>query len=135
MNVDNPRPWKKDVTKGEWVWKEESDTDCGSFKPMGGGERVCWFGSDEEYYNQCGTPPNEADRELILEASRVLHQTGMTPGELAERVKELELVGGKLLRALENLYYLVQGECPSLLEDDHHYFLVTDACTAGKGVF
>jgi hypothetical protein len=32
-----------------------------------------------------------------------------------------------LLHALKNLYALVQGECPSLLEDDHHAMMVENA--------
>lgn len=33
----------------------------------------------------------------------------------------------ELLSALQNLYALVKGECPSLLEDDHHDELVRAA--------
>jgi len=91
LNTDNPRPWKKDVTKGEWKWKVNKGTeDCGSFESSGGGQVVCWFGDSERFYPTSGISPARADRELILEASRVLHQTGMTPGELAERVGKLE---------------------------------------------
>jgi hypothetical protein len=84
------RPWKKYVTKGEWVWKISKGTeDCGSFESQDG-DVICWFGDSEQFYPTSGWGPTKADRKLILEASRVLHQTGMTPGELAERVRELE---------------------------------------------
>jgi hypothetical protein len=40
----------------------------------------------------------------------------------------------ELLDALENLLALVEGECPSLLEDDHHYTQVKAAIAKAKGV-
>jgi hypothetical protein len=42
-------------------------------------------------------------------------------------------VASELLHALENLYALVQGECPSLLEDDHHDVMVSAAIAKGRG--
>lgn len=33
----------------------------------------------------------------------------------------------ELLAALKNLYALVRGECPSLIEDDHHDEMVSNA--------
>jgi len=33
----------------------------------------------------------------------------------------------ELAKALRNLYALVQGECPRLLEDDHHDQMVRNA--------
>jgi len=38
-----------------------------------------------------------------------------------------------LLDALKNLYALVQGECPSLLEDDHHDLMVSNAIAKAEG--
>jgi hypothetical protein len=38
-----------------------------------------------------------------------------------------------LLHALKNLYALVQGECPSLLEDDHHDVMVSGAIAKAEG--
>lgn len=79
----NTRPWKKDVTPGEWV--------------------LDWGG---HLYSPSNlqlvvvvqhSPSTQANVALIKEATKTLHQTGMTPGELAEqnaalaaRVRELE---------------------------------------------
>ena len=38
-----------------------------------------------------------------------------------------------LLEALKNLYALVQGECPSLLEDNHHDDIVASAIAKAEG--
>lgn len=99
------RTWKKYVTKGEWVWKINKGTeDCGSFESQDG-DVICWFGDSEQFYPTSGVPPTKADRKLILEASRVLHKTGMTPGELAERVKELEFELEDALEELKSLRF------------------------------
>lgn len=37
-----------------------------------------------------------------------------------------------LFGALESLFAMVRGECPSLLEDDHHFDLVTAALDAAR---
>lgn len=38
----------------------------------------------------------------------------------------------ELVSALENLIAMVQGECPTLLKDDHHFGIVTDALKKTK---
>ena len=96
MSVDNPRPWKKDVTKGEWEvgdYDEHLGYDC-----MTGGIHTGVAVLDGAHYGQkwCEPVADEAkakmlaDAQLIAEAGTVFHQTGMTPGELAERVRGLE---------------------------------------------
>lgn len=90
------RPWKKDVTEGEWrlskvVEPYEADDELNDVKGV--------FISIQDWRSYNGWHDDaivvwgddaEANAELILEARETLHQTGMTPGELAERVKELE---------------------------------------------
>ena len=73
-NTDNPRPWKKDVLKGEWSHGWNGDT-CAVW-----GVAIV-IGADKKQ--------KVANAHLIAEAGTVLHQTGMTPGELAERVEYL----------------------------------------------
>ena len=38
-----------------------------------------------------------------------------------------------LLAALVNLFAMVEGECPSLLEDNHHYDMVVAAIAKARG--
>ena len=38
-----------------------------------------------------------------------------------------------LLDTLKNLFALVQGEAPTLLENDHHYDMVVDAISRAEG--
>ena len=83
MNADNPRPWKKDVTKGEWkVRKYNRELTVSKFKPVDvlRGDHALRISANTE---------GDSDAELIAEAGTVFHQTGMTPGELAERVAAL----------------------------------------------
>lgn len=114
-NTDNPRPWKKDVTKGEWSISPLEGKYYGSRVNLPDGDViVVWtpdhfaspFASEREIAN--GWEPQDghdhvedrasyANSRLLVEAANTLHQTGMTPGELAEqnaalaaRVKELE---------------------------------------------
>jgi len=49
------------------------------------------------------------------------------PSFLAEEVIKLRARVTELESALSSLYALVQGECPSLLEDDHHDGIVRSA--------
>ena len=108
MSTDNnPRPWKKDVTIGEWRFVEYGDNDCGNITGLGGAV-ICHFGSDIPYENQCGNPPSIADQALMIEAGTVFHQTGMTPGELAEENKTLaSKIKGlkKKIQRLESRWY------------------------------
>lgn len=82
------RPWKKDVTKGEWEsgWNGHTCAVWGVAIVLGFDTKQC-----------------NANRELIAEAGTTLHQTGMTPGELAERVEMLEELIKGLRRGLD--YY------------------------------
>jgi hypothetical protein len=55
---------------------------------------------------------------------------------LAERMAEvghLKALNAQLLDALENPHAMVEGECPSLLEDDHHDDLVRAAIKKARG--
>lgn len=75
------RPWKKDVTKGEWITDEEYAAEGGKFRVVRNSAFQYAVGEFLTSY---------ADAQLVAEAGTVLHQTGMTPGELAERVEHLE---------------------------------------------
>lgn len=44
-----------------------------------------------------------------------------------EQLTQSRALNTELWHALESLFALVNGECPSLLEDDHHYVIVTEA--------
>ena len=44
--------------------------------------------------------------------------------------EELRRASARVKHALSSLFALVEGECPSLLEDDHHYDLVKAALAA-----
>ena len=48
------------------------------------------------------------------------------------RLAEDAKVRAQLFHALDNLYAMVNGECPSLLENDHHDDMVRDALAAAK---
>ncbi len=48
------------------------------------------------------------------------------------RLAEDAKVRARLFHALDNLYAMVNGECPSLLENDHHDDMVRDALAAAK---
>ncbi len=50
------------------------------------------------------------------------------------RLAEDAKVRAQLFHALDNLYAMVNGECPSLLENDHHDDMVRDALAAAKGI-
>jgi len=54
----SPRPWK---------WVEGTGSDQGELQDADG-NRVCWFGDDEQYYPTAGEPPYGEDIELILSA-------------------------------------------------------------------
>lgn len=87
---DNPRPWKKNVTGGEWEatnYGYEQNSVNGKY-----GQEICsvW---------------KEANSLLLTEAGTVLHQTGMTPGELAERVRELKFELEDALEELKSLRF------------------------------
>ena len=45
----------------------------------------------------------------------------------ARRAEKAEARVAELKYALENLFALINGECPSLLEDNHHYDMVRAA--------
>ena len=49
------------------------------------------------------------------------------------RLAEDAKVRAQLFHALDNLYAMVNGECPSLLEDDHHDGMVRAALAAFEG--
>lgn len=51
----------------------------------------------------------------------------------AEADARLIAAAPDLLDALENLYALVRGECPSVLEDDHHDDMVRAAIAKARG--
>jgi len=101
MNTDsdNPRPWKKDVTKGEWSYDTGlpfniySDDATGSIIGTTSGFKFAPRPEAEK----------EANARLAVEAGTVLHQTGMTPGELAELSQELVKVSQGLLEKLFSL--------------------------------
>ena len=50
----------------------------------------------------------------------------------AVELVELRAERDRLQAALKNLLALVEGECPSLLEGDHHYQMVLDALRAQR---
>jgi hypothetical protein len=85
------RPWKKYVTKGEWI------ADFGSHLLSPSSLRLIAV-------VQHG-PSQAADVIFIKEASKVFHQTGMTPGELAERVRELKFELEDALEELKSLRF------------------------------
>ena len=50
------------------------------------------------------------------------------------RLAEDAKVRAQFFHALDNLYAMVNGECPSLLENDHHDDMVRAALAAAKEV-
>jgi len=83
-------------TPGPWHWDSQDDViDCGNLPALraANGETICHFGDDTDYYPTEGNPPSEADARLIAAAP-------------------------ELRAALEELYALVRGESPRLLDED-----------------
>lgn len=79
-----------------------------------GGGRVFWEGADGR-------------RQLLMDLY------GAEDGAIREYVLRMIAAAPDLLHALKNLYALVQGECPSLLEDDHHNLMVSEAIDKAEG--
>ena len=59
-------------------------------------------------------------------------ECAMEIARLSARLAEDAKVRAQLFHALDNLYAMVNGECPSLLENDHHDDMVRDALAAAK---
>lgn len=63
---------------------------------------------------------------------------GLTMQAHAERQEQaiaaLRAQVAKTTNALENLFALVEGECPSLLEDDHHASMTEDAINSAGAI-
>lgn len=59
-NTPSPHPWR-------WECEETRGTDMGAILDATG-KHVCEFGNAEQYYPTEGSPPNNADLALILEA-------------------------------------------------------------------
>jgi hypothetical protein len=96
---DNPRPWKKDVTKGEWkFYTEPQPNGCPIIGTIRGlmVAQIAHSTKDPSQKDEA-----IANAHLLTEAGTVLHQTGMTPGELAERVEELT----RALRVCKGIIY------------------------------
>ena len=53
--------------------------------------------------------------------------------EVSQANARLIAAAPEVLYALENLLALVEGECPSILRDDHHHDMVTAAIRKAKG--
>ena len=81
------------------VWKWDSDPIKGDplgrlrFRVVTTGKTItqCYYSSDDEHAKD--------DTRLIAEAGTVHHETGLTPRQLVERVKELEKAMGEYMSA------------------------------------
>lgn len=82
-----PGPWHAD--KHGRIWRRppsdlyENGGGVAGDKPLATVNKG-WFGEGEEGY------PVDANARLIAEAGTVHHETGLTPRQLVERVKEME---------------------------------------------
>ena len=59
-------------------------------------------------------------------------ECAMEIARLSARLAEDAKVRAQLFHALDNLYAMVNSECPSLLENDHHDDMVRAALAAAK---
>jgi hypothetical protein len=64
-----------------------------------------------------GTVSSSFVHELIAEVRARKHEEMCKDAHFKDR----------LANCLNNLFLMVKGECPSLLEDDHHFQEITDA--------
>ena len=55
-----------------------------------------------------------------------------TVSRMAKEIGELKEINADLLEACEQLYAMVQGECPQILEDDHHDEMIRAAIAKAK---
>jgi len=76
-----------------------------------------------------GDDHDEATRQQAEQRAKLIAAAPTMVEELERERK----INAQLLHALKSLLALCEGEVPSLLEDDHHYQLVTDAIAKAEG--
>ena len=88
MSADKatPRPWK-------WIKPDPKDTGQGGFESESGAT-VCDFGDGTQYYPTEGTPPSEADAELIVRAVNSYDEREALLAEAAEALKDAQALIG-----------------------------------------
>lgn len=92
-------------TRGPWFTDEAQPDDLFRYVMRGEGDSfgyVCRISTN-------GNANPESDARLIAEAGTVRGETGLTPRQLVERVKELEEALRRLLNAELDTHLTVQG--------------------------
>jgi hypothetical protein len=109
MDVEKLRGLLERATPGPWRWEDRPKhgkaqvtyhTDVGGIV-AGDAHMVAWFGDSETYYPTDGTPPNEHDLALLLEAVNALPDLLDALTRQQQRVERLE---GALRPFADHLY-------------------------------
>lgn len=77
--------------------------------------------------------PCELADDATCRAHVIADNRAETIKRLSSEIERLRAVTVTPLNALESMHALILGECPSLLEDDHHDQMVRDAIAKAKG--
>lgn len=70
---------------------------------------------------------NPDPEQALLRANQQIEAQDIELRQLRDDVAAEKILRAELLHALRELFALVMGEAPGLLENDHHYELVTRA--------